>query len=98
MTKAGLIHDLYEQHGALTRTEAGVAIEAILDIMKSRVARGQRILVTNFGSFEVLARKVRRGRNPVTGEIIAICPRRTLVFRTARRLEEALNGNGDSAG
>ena len=98
MTKAGLVRVLYERHGALTKSEASQVVDRILRIMKDRVLQGERILITNFGSFEVLARRTRRGRNPATGEIISIRPRRTIVFRSARKLERALNGEWPEGG
>jgi len=91
MTKAGLVRILQESGGSLTKAEASDAVDSILDILKKKMAAGERILITNVGCFEVLDRKERRGRNPATGDIIRIRPRRTVVFRTARKLEERLN-------
>ena len=91
MTKAGLVQALHEQQSSLTKTEATRAIETILDVLKESIIRKERVLITNFGSFEVLARAERRGRNPATGEIIQIRPRRTVVFRAAQKLEVELN-------
>ena len=91
MTKADLVSMVYEQNGTDTRVEASQTVDHILAVMKDHLAKGNRLLVTNFGSFEVLDRRRRRGRNPVTGEIISIQPRRTLVFRCSRKLEKQLN-------
>ena len=91
MTKADLVRAVYEQHGALTKSEARAAVESILEITKKRLLGGQRILITNFGNFAVMERRKRRGRSPITGEIISIRPRRTLVFRPARKLDDRLN-------
>ena len=91
MTKAGLVRILLEQQSGFTRTQAARTVDTLLAVMKERILRGDRILITNFGSFEVMSRKRRRGRNPITGEIITILPRRTLVFRSAKKLEEQLN-------
>ena len=91
MTKASLVRILQERGGNLTKAEASEAVDSIIEIMKRRMAQGERILITNVGCFEVLDRKERRGRNPATGDIIRIRPRRTVVFRTARKLEEILN-------
>ena len=90
MTKAALVKQVHVD-AAVSKTEASRAVETILGLMKRTLGGGERILVTNFGSFEVLDRRERRGRNPATGEIIPIRPRRTVVFRSAQKLELRLN-------
>lgn len=90
MTKVDLVKALHERRPELNRVQAGETIDRILDVLKSRIATGERVLITNFGSFEVVARRERRARNPATGDIIRIQPRRTVVFRSARRLEDDL--------
>ena len=94
MTKVDLVINLHERHPEFSRALAGHAIDALLDVLKSRLGRRERVLITNFGSFEVLERRARRGRNPATGDIIRIQPRRTVVFRSARRLEDGLANFG----
>ena len=87
MTKADLARAIYERHGGISNQEALRIVEIVFDTIKERLLRGDDIHIVGFGSLEVIARRSRRGRNPVTGEDIMLPDRRALVFRPSRTMK-----------
>lgn len=96
-TKADLVAAVYRRHGGLTKVEAAEVVETILDKMRSTLADGHAVKITNFGTFEVTQRPARRGVNPASGERIRIPAHRGLSFRPARRLMETVSRQPSSA-
>jgi nucleoid DNA-binding protein len=65
--------------------------KAFYAIIREALAQGQGISLSGLGSFSVVLRAARMGRNPGTGESIAIPARRRIHFKTAKGLRELLN-------
>jgi nucleoid DNA-binding protein len=84
MTKADLARAVYERHGGISHQDAGRIVDQIFAIAKSQLLSGEGIHIVGFGTLEVVERRPRRGRNPVTGEAIHLPARRALVFRPSR--------------
>ena len=59
----------------------------ILGFFKSTLQQGERISIPKFGVFTVRSKVPRPGRNPRTGEVIMISPRRVVIFRASRQLK-----------
>ena len=91
MTKADLVEAVYRIHGGLSRKEAADVVEQMIVSIKQVLLRGDRVQISGFGCFEVVRRRSRKGRNPQTGDVIAIGERHSLVFRPSRILMETLN-------
>lgn len=89
MTKQDLIERVASQVG-LTKADAGRALEAILGAVESTLARGEKVTVTGFGTFEVRQRAARMGRNPQTGAPIHIPATKTPAFRAGKGLKDAV--------
>jgi nucleoid DNA-binding protein len=87
MTKADLAHAVYERHGGMSYQEAVRIVDLIFTIIKGQLLSGGGVHVVGFGTLEVVERRPRRGRNPVTGESIYLPARRALVFRPARGMK-----------
>ena len=68
MTKAQLIEKLSEQVTTLTKRQAEVVVNTIFNGIRTALARGDKIEIRGFGSFEVRNYKAYEGRNPRTGE------------------------------
>lgn len=96
MNKVDLADAVYRTHGGMSRQEATELVDSILGAMKTVLGSGNRVHLTGFGSFQVVRRNGRRGRNPHTGEPMDLPAHRTLVFRPSKFLLERLN-DGDSA-
>jgi DNA-binding protein HU-beta len=86
MTKADLAREIYERHGGLTSREALRIVDLLFDRIKGRLMKGESVRIMGFGTLEVVTRKPRRGRNPITGEPIEVAGHRALVFRPSRSL------------
>ena len=91
MTRIELANAVYERHGGISRREAREIVQVILDIMRDRLAAGERVEIPGFGSFEVRWAPPRTGRHPVTGRRFQVSGRRSLVFRPSRLLKRDLN-------
>jgi integration host factor subunit alpha len=91
MTKIDIIQDVYENLG-FSKKDSAKIVESVFDIMKDKLAEGDKIKFSGFGNFSVKEKKSRRGRNPQTGEEIAITARKVLTFKSSQVLRRALNG------
>ena len=91
MTKADLVEVVYRIHGGLSRKESADVVDHLIGSIKKVLLNGQKVQISGFGSFEVVTRRARKGRNPQTGEVIAIDSRHSLVFRPSKILVETLN-------
>ena len=75
----------------LTWREAIDLVDSVIDIMKEALEDGDDVLVTGFGKWVVRDKPSRPGRNPATGEVIEIAPRRVVTFKPSAVLRAALN-------
>ena len=80
----------------LKKSEAEVAVEAVLVIIAEALRANERVDLRGFGSFVVKERKERQGRNPRTGETITIAAKRDASFKPGKELTEKL-AHGETA-
>ena len=66
-------------------------VNIIMDVIKETLAKGETVRLVNFGTFKVVARKARKGRNPRTGEAIDIPAKNVVRFKAGKGLAEAVN-------
>ena len=90
MTKADIIEKVYLKTG-FSKKESAEIVEQVFDLVKTTVAKGEKIKLAGFGNFVVKEKATRRGRNPQTGEEIEISSRRILTFKPSQVLKNALN-------
>ena len=90
MTKIEIVQNICDELG-LTKKEAIRIVEALFDIIKDNLCRGEKLKISGFGNFCIREKKPRRGRNPQTGDEIEICQRRVLTFKASHVLRKALN-------
>ena len=74
-----------------TKKAAGIAIESVFECIQEELAKGGKVQIIGFGSFEVRARKERAGRNPQSGEAIAIAAANHPFFSAGKALKDAVN-------
>ena len=89
MNKTELIEDVATRTG-LTKKDAGAAVDALFEAVTEALARGDRVQLVGFGTFEVRRRAARSGRNPQTGEVMAIAARNVPVFKAGKSLKESV--------
>lgn len=66
------------------------AVNAMFDAIEEALAKGDEVTVSGFGSFKVVERSARSGRNPQTGEPMTIAARKSPVFRPGTQLKRAV--------
>ena len=89
MNKAQLVEEVADQTG-LTKRVSREAIDAIISAITDSLAREERVTLVGFGSFQVMQRKARRGRNPQTGRELQIPAKKVPKFKAGRGLREAV--------
>lgn len=89
MNKTELIAALAERNN-VTKKEAEDALSALTDIITEELAKGERIVITGFGTFEVSNRAEREGRNPSTGEPMTIAATKAPKFKAGKSLKDAV--------
>jgi DNA-binding protein HU-beta len=65
-------------------------VDALLEIITAQLQAGQEVSLLGFGSFKVSHRAARQGRNPSTGESVAIAASRGVQFKVGKKLKEAV--------
>ena len=85
MNKAELVEQLANQRG-LTRKTSRETVDAMTSVITDALARGEKVTLVGFGTFQVMERKARRGRNPQTGETIQIPAKKVPKFRPGKGL------------
>ncbi|HXH71563.1 MAG TPA: integration host factor subunit alpha [Mariprofundaceae bacterium] len=93
MTKAEIAKIVHERVG-LSKKESGQIVEAVLDVIRKSLERGEDVKLSGFGHFVVRKKHARRGRNPKTGDDITIESRSVVTFRASQLLKgQLLEGN-----
>jgi DNA-binding protein HU-beta len=90
MNKSELVAELATKTG-VTKKAAEGSINAFLEVVKESLAKGEKVQLVGFGSFEVRSRAARKGRNPQTKEEIKIPASKAPVFRAGRDLKDLVN-------
>jgi integration host factor subunit beta len=91
MTKSELIDRLAEQQQHLAHVDVELAVKAILEQMSASLADGDRIEIRGFGSFSLHYRAPRLGRNPKTGDAVALPGKYVPHFKPGKALRERVN-------
>jgi DNA-binding protein HU-beta len=90
VNKNDLIDAVAERTG-LAKSDAARALEAVLGTITEALQRGDPVALSGFGTFVAKVRAARTGRNPRTGEAIAIPASRAPGFKAGKGLKDALN-------
>jgi len=91
MTKSELILRLAERNPHLYQRDVERIVATVFDEISAALARGQRVELRGFGAFSVKRRDARQGRNPRTGETVAVTSKRIPFFKTGKQLRDRLN-------
>jgi len=99
VTRADLAKAVSEETGLLTHRDARALVDMLIEEMAARLAAGEEVRLSSFGSFRLRDKAARTGRNPRTREAAAIGPRRVVTFRASQVLKEriarGMSGGGD---
>ena len=89
MTKADLVVMLFNRMG-MNKKDAKDMVDAFFDEIRSALESGRTVKLSGFGNFQLRDKAQRPGRNPKTGEEIAITARRVVTFHASQKLKEAV--------
>ncbi len=87
--KADLVDYIANRTG-FPKTRVAECYELMFEQMGEALAKGDKVAVPNFGTFQVAKRAARKGRNPATGKTITIAASKTVRFKPSKNLKENL--------
>ena len=90
MLKSDLITILVQKRG-ITQKQAESTVETIFESMKDALCKGENIEIRGLGAFHVKHYDGYQGRNPKTGQVIPVKPKRGILFRTGKELRDRVN-------
>ena len=90
MNKAELVAAIAERT-ELSKKDAEAAVKAFIDVVADALKKGDKVQMVGFGTFEVVERAEREGRNPQTGETMKIAASKTPKFKAGIALKDAIN-------
>ncbi len=94
MIKSQLVAKIAERNPHLYQRDVEHVVNAVLEEVVSALSRGDRVELRGFGAFSVKNRPARIGRNPRTGEKVAVAEKFVPFFKTGKEMREKLNGKG----
>ncbi|MBU1016890.1 MAG: HU family DNA-binding protein [Patescibacteria group bacterium] len=89
MTKTQLV-DMVAEVSGTTKAAAGRSVDAVVESVTKALAKGEKVVLTGFGTFEVRRRAARMGRNPQTGAPLHIAATKTPAFKAGKALKDAV--------
>ena len=90
MNKADFVNAVADQ-AELTKTDAGRAVDAMVEVIKKALKKGDSVSLVGFGTYTVRKRAARTGRNPRTGQTIKIKASKAAAFKAGKALKDAIN-------
>ena len=75
----------------MTKKESELALNGVLDVIAESLAKGDKVQLIGFGTFETKGRPARVARNPRTGESVKIAACKAPAFKAGKALKDAVN-------
>lgn len=97
MTKSELIEILSRRQAHLKADDVDMAVKTLLEMMSNALTEGERIEIRGFGSFSLHFRPPRLGRNPKTGDSVALPGKYVPHFKPGKELRDRVNGGENAA-
>ena len=91
MNKSELVSALAAKVG-LSKKDSEAALAAVIDVISDAMAKGDKVQLIGFGTFETKARPERVARNPQTGAEVKVPACKTPVFKAGKALKDKVNG------
>jgi integration host factor subunit beta len=98
MTKSELIDVIAREQSHLAHRDVELAVKCLMEHMSGALASGERIEIRGFGSFSLHYRPPRMGRNPKTGEAVALAGKHVPHFKPGKELRDRVDDNFSDAG
>ena len=90
LTKADMAERLFEELG-LNKREAKELVEMFFEEVRDALENGQQVKLSGFGNFDLRDKKQRPGRNPKTGQLIDVAPKKRPFFKVGKELKERVD-------
>ena len=87
MTKKDIVTRIADETG-LKQVDVKKVVQRTFDTIVESLARGEKVELRNFGIFKVKTRKGRMGRNPRTGESVAIPDKKVVSFKSGMKMKQ----------
>ncbi len=84
MTKNDLIEKIAKYMPS--KKEAAVIVNKMFDEMLTALVNGEKVVITGFGSFNLLVTQAKKGRNPKTGDALLIEPKKKIKFKQSKEI------------
>ena len=91
MNRSELIRSIAERLPEIPEQDVEQAVKVLLEQLSSSLAEGGRCEIRGFGTFSIHTRSARIGRNPKTGQLVALPEKCTPHFKPGKRLKELVN-------
>jgi integration host factor subunit beta len=91
MIRSELVQRLAEENGGMTPAEIERIVSLFFDEISEHLSKGGRVELRGFGAFTTRARDARTGRNPRTGETVAVAAKKVPFFKPGKEIRERLN-------
>lgn len=92
MIRSELIQTIAEENPHLLQRDVERVVNTVLEEIIAAMERGDRVELRGFGAFSVKHRDARQGRNPRTGDSVAVEEKHVPFFKTGKLLRDRLNG------
>jgi integration host factor subunit alpha len=89
VTKDDIVARIHED--GFSKKQAVDLVEALIEIIKANLEKGDDVLISGFGKFCVKGKNQRRGRNPATGQDLMLRERRVITFKCSGKLRNKIN-------
>ncbi|MGB1236252.1 MAG: integration host factor subunit beta [Planktomarina sp.] len=93
MIRSELVQKVIDENPHLYQRDVERIVNTIFEQIIDAMAAGDRVELRGFGAFSVKKRNARTGRNPRTGETVAVEEKHVPFFKTGKLLRDRLNGN-----
>lgn len=97
MTKRDLIDEIVRLYPVYSRRDAEVIVNSVFESMTEALCQGDRIEIRGFGSFVVKTRQAREGRNPKTGELVAVAAKTVPFFKVGKELKQRVDAGYEAS-
>jgi len=91
LTKRDIARCIHEAEPEISVAEAVSIVDEIFEMIKQRLALGEKVMVTNFGTFDIVTRLPRRGVDPSTGRRMTIPSHRAVTFHAAPAMQKTVD-------
>jgi integration host factor subunit alpha len=96
VTKDDIVARIHEV--GFSKKQAVDLVEALIEIIKANLEKGDDVLISGFGKFCVKGKNQRRGRNPATGQDLMLRERRVITFKCSGKLRNKINTRPEYTG